>query len=143
MKKLLIGLACVALIGLLFSFSAYRKRSCIEGALAVGRLAPLPVEAHNVQAATEGSLFARSFWVTFTASNADIQHWVEQSPALIANKPAPCSQPVQFGEHPTWFQPESIRHGLLYLIPQDRNADYGTIWIDSETQTVYIKTSHS
>ena len=144
MKKLLYLLIyVVVLLVALLNHPAAMKRKRLASALATGHLATLPAQAYNIEADTEGNLFARSYWVTFSASDAAIQHWLLKSPALAVSKPARCSHPVLFGERPAWFRPESIRQGLLYQIPQDKNADYGTVWIDRETQTVYIKTSHS
>ncbi|MGI4866282.1 MAG: hypothetical protein ACRYFZ_20315 [Janthinobacterium lividum] len=144
MKKLLYLLIyVVVLVVAIIDYPAEMKRKRLASALATGHLAILPAQAHNIEADTEGNLFARSYWVTFTASDADIQRWLLESPTLAANKPTRCARPVLFGERPAWFRPEGIRDGLLYHIPQDRNADYGTVWIDRETQTVYIKTSHS
>ncbi len=144
MKSLLYLLIyVVVLVVAILYYPAEMKRKRLASALVTGHLAALPAQAHHIEAATEGNLFARSYWVTFTASDTDIQRWILKSPALAATKPTRCSRPVLFGERPSWFQPAGIRRGLLYQIPQDENADYGTVWIDEDTQVVYIKTSHS
>jgi hypothetical protein len=144
MKKLLYLLIYITvLVVALINHPAAMKRKRLASALATGHLATIPAQAYNLEADTEGSLFARSYWVTFSASEAAIHHWLLKSPALAANQPTHCSHPVLFGARPTWFRPEGIRRGLLYQIPQDENADYSTVWIDTETQTVFIKTSHS
>lgn len=140
MKKLTIGLILLALAT---GFFSYLQDSRIKGALATGRLAPLPAAAHAVQVDTEGSLFARSFWVAFEAPAPDIQQWVEESPSLSRNPAGVCQRPVLSGEQPPWFGPTRIRNGLVYQIPQDKDANYGTVWIDQEANVVYIKTSHS
>jgi hypothetical protein len=143
MRKLTIVLSGAVLLVMLAGLSTHLKHSRIDGALATGRLSPLPAGAHAVQVDTEGNLFARSFWVAFEAPTQDIQLWIRQSPALAKGQPSACARPVIFGERPPWFRPTSIRNGLLYQIPQDSLANYGTVWIDQEANIVYIKTSHS
>lgn len=143
MKKYLVGFAVALFLGLVVGLAIYYKYSQLGGALATGRLAPLPTGAHAVLVDTKGNLFARSFWVTFEAPAPAIQRWIQQSPGLAQLQPSACGRAVLYGEYPSWFRPTSLRECQLYELPQDQYANYGTVWIDLEMKVVYIKTSHS
>jgi len=143
-KKLFLFLGFLAILGAsIISYRPILKDKRLASALAMGHLASLPASARTVQVDTEGNLFARSFWVTFTAPVADIQQWVKQSPTLANNQPTACAHPVLFGEQPSWFNLADIRNGLMYQVSQDKEAIYGTVWIDPGRQIVYIKISYS
>jgi len=47
-----------------------------------GRLSPFPASATNISIKTEGNSFTRSFRISFTAPNQDIQSWIKDSPGL-------------------------------------------------------------
>jgi hypothetical protein len=143
-RKLLLFLGYLVVLSVsIISYRPLMQRKRLASALGMGHLASLPASVRTVQVDTKGNLFARSFWVTFTAPVADIQQWVKQSPALANNQPTPCAHPVLFGEQPSWFNLADIRSGLRYQISQDAEAIYGTVWIDPDRQIVYIKISYS
>jgi hypothetical protein len=52
-----------------------------------GQLAPFPASAINVEIATEGSSFTRSFRASFIAPKQDIQSWIKASPGLNETTP--------------------------------------------------------
>ena len=143
-RKLFLFLGSLAILGAsIISYRPIMKGKRLASALTMGHLAPLPARARTVQADTEGNLFARSFWVTFTAPVTDIQQWVKRSPTLANNQPTPCAHPVLFGKQPSWFNLADIRRGLMYQVSQDKESIYGTVWLDQDRQIVYIKISYS
>jgi hypothetical protein len=42
-----------------------------------------------------------------------------------------------------WFDVGQVRTGRLYTIPQDFDANGGTLVVDDERHVVYVKVSHS
>ncbi|GAB3579318.1 hypothetical protein GCM10027345_19260 [Hymenobacter daeguensis] len=128
-------------------FYKYRQRqqhSAVHTALVYGRLAPLPATATAVRVDTEGGLFSRTFWLSFHADTAAIADWVAHSPSLAKRVLAPFSPTAYNGDgKPDWFAPQPVRGAVMFKIPFNKEALYGTVWIDYHSGTVYITTSHS
>lgn len=143
MKKALIGLGGMLLVMGCIVFSRWQEKEAIRCALAYGRLADLPLAANNIKVDTEGSMFSRTFWLTFEADEQEINTWLAHSQSLASAKPAQLPKNMLLAEPPGWFNPNSIQRGEVFEIPQNKEALYGTVWIDRETHRVYIKTSHS
>ncbi len=127
-----------------FAYHRYQQREAISAALAYGRLAVLPAGVEAVQVDTEGGMFSRTFWLTFRANPATIRQWIARCPSLVKQQPSSLpAASVSVGAAPGWFAVQGIKKGSLYQIPWNQESLYGTVWIDYETGTVYIKTSHS
>ncbi|GJM25689.1 MAG: hypothetical protein DHS20C16_21040 [Phycisphaerae bacterium] len=168
-----IVVAAFAVLGLMmvsvFSLILWLERDAakIQGALATGRLADLPVTATNVEVETIGNMFSRQFWLRFEASPEDIEAFISESPGLAGIEPEHIgSQPSEtndrrdgdatkvadevtsspigtYHDRLEWFDPEIRVRGRRYEIPWDKNANYGEVIINDETNTVYINTGHS
>src|SRR4051812_19610397 len=84
-----IGLACILLVAL---YWRAEQRQRLEITRKWARLAPYPESARDLRASTEGSMFTRSFRVSFTAPAADIERWLKDSPGTreaTPDRPSP------------------------------------------------------
>ncbi|MFD1469529.1 hypothetical protein ACFQ48_14975 [Hymenobacter caeli] len=135
-----LGAALIAVFSFLFGRS---KQNKVEAALAYGRLAQLPAGAQNIHINTAGSLFSRTFWLTFTASDTAIYAWVRRSPSLAKKQTAHVSPAAPAADAPAWFATVTAGKEDVFLIAPDAAQLYGTVWIDWARGTVYIQTSHS
>ncbi len=81
---LVLGAGAAVWLGyMLFSpESLWNRASTIRCTLEWGRLAPFPASARNLTITTSGSMFTRSFHVSFTAPADEIELWLEQSPGI-------------------------------------------------------------
>jgi hypothetical protein len=144
MKKrlaLLLGLLVLA-AGYGF-YHHYMRQAAIRGTLAYGRLPPLPPSAREVEVETSGSPFSRTFWLSFQADEPTLRAWLRRCPELQARAPGePLSYP-RAHDAPRWFPPVSGAGTQTFEIPFNRDALYGTVWVDWKTRRVYIQTSHS
>ena len=79
---LVLGAGAAAWLGymLLSPESSWNQADAIRCTLEWGRLAPFPASARNLTITTSGGSFTRSFHVSFTASEDDIESWLQQSP---------------------------------------------------------------
>ena len=83
------ALLLIAAISALYLWHERRQR--FEIPLEWARLAPYPKTARNLSASTSGTVFTRTFIVSFTAPAADIQGWLDASPGtcgLVPEKPS-------------------------------------------------------
>lgn len=140
----------------------------LEALQAMGRLAPLPSQAQHVQVDARTNMFAGSFWLRFEAPPEAIEAFLAASPGLagvppaalctgapallqaagpntvFAQKGANC-EPHSLNPPPgqSWFDTARVGKGRLYAIPQDSDANGGTLLVDDEHHVVYVKVSHS
>jgi hypothetical protein len=141
--------AIVALfVILLFSFSYYKyhrwqQHEDIRVALEYGRLASLPHGANEIRVDTGGSMFSRTFWLSFKADKVAIDKWVAQSPSLFQQAPKPLSPSSIMGDNPDWFIGAINIEGVMFQIPWNEEQLHGIVWINYQKGTVCIKTSHS
>lgn len=143
-QLLFVTLVILALGAGYAGYHRWQQREAIRSALVYGRLAGLPLTATDVQVDTEGSLFARTFWLTFKADRATIDKWIAHSGSLARLRPVPvATASYSSAGKPHWFVPQQIREGIMFTIPSNEEAVYGTVWIDFRAETVYITTSHS
>lgn len=119
--------------------------SKIRAALEFGRLAPLPASANHVEVKTSGNMFARVFWLRFSASSGDISTWLAASKGIANGVAAPPAEVTEdcFGNDPAWYRPSDVKHGRLFEIPADQNDTRGWVLIDEDRHDVLICTSHS
>jgi hypothetical protein len=145
MKKRITVAVSLALVVLASAFySRHRQQERVRTTLAYGQLALLPPTVTNLAVDTEGGLFSRTFWLTFQASETEIDEWLTHSPTLSRIPIAQLTRAdYQSLSAPTWFTPEVIRQGQVFRLTVDKEAMYGTVWVDKQTNTVYVKVSHS
>jgi hypothetical protein len=145
----------------------------------IGRLAPLPPQARNVQVYEVSNSFSSSFWLRFEAPPESITSFLTASPGLGGVAPqrmctreetaaaeartvgkARMALPgvvslsvrtadscewhhLQVRSTLPWFDVGQVRMGRLYVIPQDSDANGGTLVVDDEHHAVYVAVSHS
>lgn len=145
MKKRLAVIISLALVTLASVFySHYQHQERIRATLAYGELALLPPSVTNVEVATEGGLFSRTFWLTFRASDTELATWLKQSPTLTKIPTAQLTRAdYRSLRAPAWFTPELIQQGEVFDLTVAKEAMYGRVWVDKKTNTVYVKVSHS
>jgi hypothetical protein len=164
-RKLLLMLAAAGMLAIVVAGGWYaltEKGRIIEGALAYGRLADLPASAREIEAATVGNMFARSFWMRFDAEPAAIEEFVANSPGLrgsnaitfssnaelhaIAEREDFLVSPLPDGSDTfrfRWFDPAHCVTGRVLEIPWDAEQTYGYLVIDDATGTIFLYTAHS
>lgn len=116
--------------------------------LKIGRLSDLPKSAYEVKVSGTENFFSATVYIKFKAPMNDIDYFIRSSKGMQSANPDPFNYENWKREysyilekHP-WFNPLTS-NGRIYEIPQDENADYGTVIVDDNTDTVYIKVSHS
>jgi hypothetical protein len=122
--------------------------SKIAGALALGRLAPLPASAHDVAVKTSGNMFARVFWLRFSASSEAISAWLAASRGIANHESGKAAPPAEVSasclyQAPAWYRPSEVQRGRLLEIPPDDDEDRGWVLVDDDRQDLLICTSHS
>jgi len=120
--------------------------SKINAALDYGRLAPLPASAHDVAVETSGNMFARVFWLRFSASSDDISAWLAASRGIAEDDRGVAAPPAAvtagcFGNEPAWYRPSDVKRGRLLEVP-DENDTRGWVLIDDDRHDLLICTSH-
>jgi hypothetical protein len=65
----------------------WHRQSALDATRAWAGLAPFPDAATDLTVSTDGTMFTRTFDVTFKASAPDIGEWIERSPRLRNNLP--------------------------------------------------------
>src|SRR4051812_41207138 len=78
---LLASLLAAAVL-LYLAFTAWSKHSAISTACEWARLAPLPDPKDHLTVDVQGSMFTRTFVITFHADAATIQRWLAASPGF-------------------------------------------------------------
>ena len=137
-------LAALGLVFILISTLIYfagRETRLLKLGLQYVRIEELPNNATNIKVASEGGLMSRTVWIYFQTNNAEIEKLINtlksanptRKSVLVAHHP---------GGGPKWFQP-NISMSTVFEIPQDKDANYGTLFIDTTAHSVYIKASHS
>jgi hypothetical protein len=143
----------------------YFRHENIQTALEFGHLAELPEDAKNIKVETAGSMFSRTFWLTFESSDEQINRWIKKSRepklqewkkidnnnnAVISRLDSKTGKFVEVKvenlrhkQQPEWFNPEALREGELYEVSIASETLYGGVWIDKRNRKVYIKTSYS
>jgi hypothetical protein len=140
-RRIFIGVVLVLLISCLTILFKYTKDKKIEAALELGSLAPLPGSAKSIKVETSGGLFSRTFWLSFKADKEDIDKWTRGANILVRSKDTLYLR-QRLIDAPDWFYPSAAKT-TRFEIPQDQDANYGTLFIDEEANIVYVKTSHS
>jgi hypothetical protein len=98
---LVVAVAWIAFLGFMVyvtnpeSGTPSDKRSAIECTLEWGRLAPFPPSARQLSITIHGSMFTREFRTSFTASPAEIERWLKESPGIQESSPTVPSQGVR------------------------------------------------
>jgi hypothetical protein len=111
-----------------------------------GRLAPLPASAHDVAVKTSGNMFARVFWLRFSASSGDISVWLASSKGIVngdhglAGPPAKVTDGCLYNA-PDWYRPSDVKRGRLFEIP-DEDDTRGWVLLDEDRHDLLICTSH-
>jgi hypothetical protein len=129
----------------------------------LARLAPIPGQV--VWSENRQSPFSGSTYIVFRASRPEIEKWVADSPGMRGLSPTVFDANLRL--EPPWdhqnntmppYDPHverenvytqegkyvpTTKNGMRYKIPQDQDANYGTIIIDWDTGTVWIRASHS
>lgn len=122
----------------------------LTAGLKLGQLAELPMNATDVKVESKGNLFSKTVYISFKASKEDIESFINSSSSLNKMQPAirdytnkGSSVYFTFSDGTvSWFNVKT-KKARFYEIPQDKNANYGTVIVDDSTNTVYIRTSHS
>jgi len=119
--------------------------SKIQAALDYGRLAPLPASAHDVAVKTSGNMFARVFWLRFSASSGDISAWLAASKSIENDRgravPPAAVTPGCLYNAPAWYRPSDVKRGRLLEVP-DEDDTRGWVLIDDDRHDLLICTSH-
>ncbi|MGD9110620.1 MAG: DUF4190 domain-containing protein [Phycisphaerales bacterium] len=162
-----IVLSCLVILWLTFNPIITHSRNP-NGILKAGRLAPLPQSAADVKAAGWSSIFAGEDYLMFSASPADIDKFIADSPSISKSIPEvytpqhkhlPSPENIsdfndfEIEEHikhdyyyrhedtPDWYEP-TINIGRKYEIPGDPNKNghnWGSVIINDESHCVYIE----
>lgn len=84
----ILGLAILLIIasGILF-YRQYDRNEIISGTQEWANRAPFPEDAKIVSIEKKGSAFTREFVIKFTASEEDIQKWLNDSPGTSSISP--------------------------------------------------------
>lgn len=139
----------------------YQRQEKIRVALEFGHLAKLPENASNIKVDTQGSMFSRTFWLTFESSPTEIDKWIKDSKELVRKdwentnleikvKDEKTSEWREIGPdrtrpsgQPYWFNPEMLDEGELYEVSIPDEALYGKVWVDRKNGKVFLRTSYS
>lgn len=155
-----IALACCAILYGLMVYALWAEPnsgSAAKKACALARLAPVP--GNILREENRHNMFAGTSYVSFQATEAEIKEWIDASPGLKVAKittytksyvlksglnesPAHDKSVDIHVTYATWFAPSS-RNGDKYEVPSDDHANYGTVYVDWDTGTVWIEASHS
>lgn len=103
----------------------WNRMAAVEATETWGGLADLPVNRLLMSIETEGSMFTRTFLISFRSSPASIEKWIEASYGIRDVVPT-----IQ-GNH------------YIYRSVGYENSIGGTVTVDYETGRVYIKMSWS
>jgi len=162
-RKKIIGAVGLGILTLIIATTLYLRQEKIRVALEFGHLAKLPGNSSNVKVETKGSMFSRTFWLTFESTPEGIDQWVKDSrlsamqdkemqvgghPKIMIKDPVTgetkeLTKPRKSGL-PDWFVPdESSATVDIYKVTFEDEALRGTIWIDRKQNKVYIETSYS
>jgi hypothetical protein len=142
---------------------SYAGMPPVEAACVMARLNPPP---GNVIRAESHVLLAGDAHVQFQADRAQIEAWLRNSPGIKDLKPSETyssNHELKFVDDDAWLkensdserldveaiQPDTkwfaprIKNGVRYEVPPDEAYDRGSIFIDWDTNTVWIWASHS
>lgn len=155
----------LVIIFLFIVTKVYLRYENIRTALEFGHLADLPIDAKNINVETGGSMFSRTFWLTFESSDEGINKWIIESKELrlqewdniegrsgavikrLDQKTGKFEEVkienLRHQQQPEWFNPESLQEGEFYEVSIAKEAFYGKVWIDRENKRVFVKTSYS
>jgi len=130
-------------------------------ALVFGHLAKLPGNSSNINVDTKGSMFSRTFWLTFESTPAEIDKWIKDSKFLVkkdwenagrrynvkhentGNWRERGPESIGHSGKPDWFDPEKLSESELYEVSIADEALFGRVWVDRKNAKVFIQTSHS
>jgi hypothetical protein len=119
----------------------------VHRALDLARLADLPKDAVQVKADGFANLFTMSYYLHFDASRESIRKFIADSPGLegVVAEPFVAQEWPQGSMEPRfpWFNPNVITRGRTYHVPKDLHAAYGTLYVDDDTNTVFVTSGRS
>lgn len=141
---------------------SYFSMPPVEAACVMARLAPPPGELIRAESQV---LFAGPAHFAFRADRDQIEAWIKSSNGTKSLAPVKtysadfelrCLDIEQFnGEYDDnrydvepiypdieWFAPQ-IKNGVRYDVPPDEDYDRGSIFIDWDTNTVWVRAQHS
>ena len=124
-----------------------------------GRLADLPPTASGVKTAGWAGIFTGEDFLMFRAAPEDIEKFVAESPSICNSKPEafdsshmhlpyPEDGEEQGRDHtyyrrhkwtPPWYAPTIREKGRTWTSPPHKHHNGGSVIVDDETHTVYIK----
>ena len=159
------GLLCLAwfipFVYMIFASSSSLIAGPVDAACKLARLASLPTGSQIVNTQDTENPFSASYRFIFKSDKDAIEKWLEFSPGIqeakvteyneglvltpVTGLPEPMEDGVEYlfiPKNAPWFAP-AITNGRKYEIPQDENADYGTVYVNNDTWTVYVTASHS
>jgi hypothetical protein len=148
-------------------YGVFGRGEMLRASIQMANLAELPAGAKNIEVATFGSMFTRTFTVKFEGTSDEIEAFINGSPAFTGQQPVPLGgdtlhlpysmyknlemeDPVtRIYFHPfnsaPWFSPLIDRggKGRRYKIPPFEKHNGGYLIIDDVTHTVYYYIAHS
>ena len=165
-RQKIYGTIGLVIVVLFFGTKFYIRHERIRVALEFGHLAELPDNSKNITVDTQGSMFSRTFWLTYEATQQEIDNWIKKSQKLdkkekkirrtndykIFQKDPKTgkliemdfSKPIRQNGQPDWFNPdESSTDVDLFEVSFPKEALHGKIWVDRKNNKVFIKTSYS
>jgi hypothetical protein len=113
------GVICMA--GIFFGYRAWDRQEMLRVTLRWARLAPLPGSAQNLIVGKEGSTLTRAFRASFSASLADVERWLRESPGTSEAKPENISPTMR-----------------RFLIRPGEGAQHAEVIVDDESGVVTI-----
>jgi hypothetical protein len=139
-------------------------KSDLQVSLDMARLCRIPRSATGIQTARFSNLFTSAFYLRFNAPAEDIERFIQCSPSLKTLTPTTFNsfrKHLPYPDHNDnreidkqhmyftsinevpWFNPTVEVRGRKYEIPQDGDANWGSLIVDDEKNIVYIEVRHS
>lgn len=131
-SALCLCILCLILVGFTLTINVAQNRNptsqkeMLQLTLAWARLEPLPPHADNLSVSTEGSAMTRSFRVSFSAPQDEIDAWLQQSPGTSST-----------------FAQILDADRLKYTIEPGGGASRAEVIVDTKNHTVEIYVSWS
>lgn len=157
----------------LVAISCSTKSTEIRNALALVDLDMIPSSSKNVEFATIGNMFSRTYYIRFEESTENIERWVNNSRVLKGITPAMYTESFQLlpstelskitkdykamhenylnpkaeyydgNEKIKWYKPTIEKKGRRWIIKQNRDAHYGEVIVDDISNAVFVRISYS
>jgi hypothetical protein len=94
-RKICVALTLLALVAALLGYRSWSRSEMLRVTLDWGRLAPLLASKQDFTITTAGGMFTRAFRASFSASMADVERWLHDSPGtrdVAPERPSPTSR---------------------------------------------------